>query len=188
MTQTSFHIVDRPDMQANLEQTAFRGADGKIIPDPYGPGIDQLAKPAAVDLGGMGSYSTNADYTKFLTALITGKLVKPATLNEMLKPQLDNPNSCFEVLQKPENAILRSHIPAGLKISYGLGGILALEDLPRRQKSGSLFWGGLPNLLWWIDPKAGLTGSMFMQLMPINDAKANQLFIDFSEVLYSSGG
>ncbi|KZP02416.1 hypothetical protein FIBSPDRAFT_880369, partial [Athelia psychrophila] len=25
--------------------------------------------------------------------------------------------------------------------------------MPGRQKKGSLAWGGLPNLFWWIDPR-----------------------------------
>jgi CubicO group peptidase (beta-lactamase class C family) len=103
------------------------------------------------DEGGGGAYTTAPDYVKLLTSLLKkdGKILKPETVDEMFKPQLQNPSYLASVLAVPEAAkFMTPGLPSGLKWDFGLGGIITLQDIPGRASKGTMFWGGLPNLQW----------------------------------------
>jgi hypothetical protein len=52
-----------------------------------------------------------------------------------------------EVLAVPANRqLLAGNMPPGLKLDYGLGGMINLEQTKTGRQAGSMQWGGLPNL------------------------------------------
>ncbi len=71
----------------------------------------------------------------------------------------------------------------GSKVDWGLGGMMNLETLGPRNK-GSLCWGGLPNLLWWMDRVGGMSGIYGGQIYPPGDPKTVELFNLWEKEMY----
>jgi hypothetical protein len=67
---------------------------------------------------------------------------------------------------------------------WGLGGIIILSDSPCGKKASTMFWGGLPNLVWWVDRKTGLCGLYAGQVIPPGDAKCASLNQEFQQGIY----
>jgi len=75
-------------------------------------------------------------------------------------------------------------LPLGSQYNWGLGGMLTVEDLDGKRKSGTLTWGGMPTLVWqvihfialyifltsilcrWIDPSSQLAALWATQMFP----------------------
>lgn len=68
--------------------------------------------------------------------------------------------------------------------SWGLGGLIVLDDCPDGRKAGTMIWGGLPNLLWFVDRKTGLTGFYATQVVPPGDEKCVDMNSAFVEGIY----
>lgn len=148
MASTTFRLAEQPGIADRLCGMTMRLPTGDLLANPPLP---YPVKEPKDDEGGSGAYSTAPDYLKLLSSLLKndGKLLKPETVNEMFKPQLQNPAYLEGVLAIPEVAsYLVPGMPAGLKWNYGLGGIIAMEEIPGRARKGTMFWGGLPNLYW----------------------------------------
>lgn len=149
MTSTTFHLEDRPDVEARLPDMSARAPTGDLT---YIPG-HVMTHPARDDLGGAGSYSSAPDYIKILASLLRndGKLLQQQTVDEMFKPQLSaQAKEMFQkVLTVPEqNEQFTGGMKIGTSVNWGLGGLLVEEDIEGGRKKGSMAWGGLPNLYW----------------------------------------
>jgi len=168
MTSTTFDLEANPEIKARKLDLTARGPDGTLV---HFPG-SLYPSPADDDTGGAGAYSTAPDYLKLLESILhdDGKLVKSSTLDEMFRPQLPDSQYLDEVLANPESrAGFAPNFPEGLKINYGLGGMLNLEKLPSGRNASSMQWCGLPNLSWWVDRSGGLCGTFFAQVIPPGD-------------------
>jgi hypothetical protein len=66
----------------------------------------------------------------------------------------------------------------------GLGGVVINSDLPNGKKAGTMHWGGYPNLIWWIDRKAGLCGIYGGQVVPPGDAVCAALTRKWEDGVY----
>ncbi|KFY31518.1 hypothetical protein V493_01032, partial [Pseudogymnoascus sp. VKM F-4281 (FW-2241)] len=146
--------------------------------------------PAQDDCGGIGGYSIAPDYMKLLTALLhaDAKLLKSSSIDEMFEPQLPDSKYLEQVLKVPEmRNILVGNFPEGLKVNFGLGGMLNMEPLPSGRRKGSMQWGGMPNLFWWIDRKSAICGTYFSQVMPMGDRKSIDLFSELETERVSCG-
>jgi CubicO group peptidase (beta-lactamase class C family) len=104
-----------------------------------------------------------------------------------------------------------------LPLDFGLGGMLVLEDVPSglhphshssasdgiaglgkgmkgtrsnggRRRRGTMFWSGLPNLYWWIDRAAGVSGFWASQLLPQGDPRSLEFFGRWEEEVYARVG
>lgn len=53
------------------------------------------------------------------------------------------------------------------------------------KKAGTMVWGGYPNLIWWVDRKAGLCGIYAGQVIPPGDAKVCDLQRKFEAGMYA---
>jgi CubicO group peptidase (beta-lactamase class C family) len=148
MTSTTFRPAERPDIAGQHCGITMRLPTGDLLANPP---IPYPVKEPKDDLGGSGAYATAPDYLKLLSSLVKndGKLLKPETVNEMFKPQLENPAYLMGILAIPEfTKYLAPGMPVGLKWNYGLGGIIAMEEISGRAGKGTMFWGGFPNLYW----------------------------------------
>ena len=147
MISTTFNLESKPDIKAGKVDMSARLPTGQLVPLP----TPVYPSPAEDDLGGVGSYSTAPDYMKLLTSLLSkdGKLLKDSTIDEMFRPQLLNPKYMEEAIAAPENRkLLAGNIPPGLKMDYGLSGMINLEPMATGRQPGSMQWGGMPNLFW----------------------------------------
>ncbi|KZP25191.1 beta-lactamase/transpeptidase-like protein [Athelia psychrophila] len=139
--------------------------------------------------GGAGLYASAPEYLKILASILRddGKLVRSESVAEMFKAQLSPgcKDTWTTMLQLPEaNAAFTANVGLLADFTWGLGGKYSLEDLPERRKKGSLSWGGLPNLYWWIDPKAGIAGLYASQVLPTGDKKSAEMFGEFEKGIY----
>ncbi|KIW17904.1 hypothetical protein PV08_05099 [Exophiala spinifera] len=182
MTSTGFRVPENDQIARNLCPTTERKPTGELVPSaPYN-------HPDPVDdLGGGGLYSSAADYIKILISLLKndGTLLKPDSVKMMFEPQLADPKHLLEQTQHPiAGPIFRNGVESE-SWNSGLGGILTTVDVPGVCKKGTLSWGGLPNLFWWIDPAAGNCGIYASQLLPPGDPTSVALSVEFRKEIYS---
>jgi CubicO group peptidase (beta-lactamase class C family) len=178
---TTFVLSDRPDLKARLMWAEKREADGSLST------MDTLVFPEqAVDYsGGGGLWSCGTDYIKVLADLLqdSPKILKRDTvLNLLIQPQIKN-DSALSGLVSARTATAANAAPADAGMNYGLGGMILTADSPLLPK-GTLSWGGLPNLKWFLNVELGVAGYYGTQVMPHGDAKATWLSGEFfKEVL-----
>ncbi|KDQ21640.1 hypothetical protein BOTBODRAFT_150543 [Botryobasidium botryosum FD-172 SS1] len=159
MTSTTFRLESRPDLMSRKIEITNRNPEGDLvsIPQPFD-------SPAAHDLGGIGAYSTLEDYGKLLQALLNdgAGILKPESVDEMFKPQLDETLGDMHHLLYPE-------IPADIKLNFGLSVSIRMAPMEGKRDLGCVSWGGYPHLVWWIDRKRGLASTIFRQTLPRED-------------------
>ncbi|KAL6242228.1 hypothetical protein RBB50_010776 [Rhinocladiella similis] len=182
MTSTGFRVAENNQISSNLCPTTQRKSTGELVPSaPYN-------HPDPVDdLGGGGLYSSAGDYIKMLISLLKndGTLLKPETVKMMFEPQLADPKPLLAHTQDPNaGAMFRNGVDSA-SWNFGLGGILTTADVPDVCRKGTLSWGGLPNLFWWIDPVAGNCGIYASQLLPPGDPTSIALSVEFRKEVYA---
>ncbi|CZT08567.1 related to transesterase [Rhynchosporium agropyri] len=195
----SFFPQTKPDLMARMTDmcdregglTMFGTAadpEGKIV---HRQGKELWNSSSTESAGGAGSYGAPLDYQVMLHSILTddGKLLKPATTEEMFTPQLTDASrsTLMEMLKLPEVNNTFGGLPIGTKCDWGLGGMINLHDIPGRRKKGAMAWGGYPNLIWFIDRAGGISGIYGSQLNPPGDPKTVELFGEWEKELYRKG-
>jgi CubicO group peptidase (beta-lactamase class C family) len=188
MKDTTFHPMDRPELMERLCGMTERDAEGRIGPQ------DQTAGSGVIggvrDAGGGGCASTANDYIKLLISLLSNdeKLLKKSTVEYMFQPHLTDPSRKHleKMHANPAAFGLAGNIPPGTKVDFGLGGILNMESLPWGRSTGSMQWGGYPNLFWWINRKDGICGCYFSQLVPPGDPESFAMYKKFEAAVNES--
>ncbi|KZP22362.1 beta-lactamase [Athelia psychrophila] len=188
MRSTTFHLERNESVRTRLAGLSERVPEtGLLVPAPA-----IMADPARDATGGAGAYASAPDYLQVLTSILRddGTLLKSATVAEMFTQQLQTTTDAIPGSQDAWMDKLRSgNISVGIDptpadITWGIGGTLLLEDLDGRRQKGTLAWWGYPNLFWWIDRKAGVTGFYAGQVLPARDAKSMELFARFEKEIY----
>lgn len=112
-----------------------------------------LGQPAKDELGGIGLFSTPADFAKLLSALLDGgrTLLSKASVDILFQPQLSDKTRA--AMPKPLGAQTRRVLGIGsldhrTQADHCLAGTVTLKDIPGRRRAGSISWSGLPNLHW----------------------------------------
>ncbi|KAH7087523.1 beta-lactamase/transpeptidase-like protein [Paraphoma chrysanthemicola] len=187
----TFHLSSRPDLQARFADMSARGPDGRVhYTDAHMAYHDSEGKPATDCMGGQGVFTSAEEYLKILHGLLTteenGKILKKETVELFFKPNLgEGSKKGIEASLEDEswnNAM--GGAPRSIKKDWGLGGVLILGDLDDGKQSGTMLWGGLPNLIWWVDRKAGLCGLYAGQVVPPGDAVCAALNRKFEAEMY----
>ncbi|KIW37031.1 uncharacterized protein PV06_10664 [Exophiala oligosperma] len=182
MTSTGFRIAENDRIRNNLCPTTKRELTGELAPSaPYNH------QNPVDDLGGGGLYSSAADYIKLLISLLKndGTLLKPETTKMMFEPQLADPRHLLVHTQNPKTGGMFRNGVDSESWNFGLGGILTTAEVPGVCKKGTMSWGGLPNLFWWIDPVAGNCGIYASQLLPPGDPTSIALSVEFHKEIYA---
>jgi hypothetical protein len=117
-----------------------------------------------------------------------GKLLRSETVDELFRPQLkDAALAKFkELLSIKEMNNIMAGIGVGIDANHALGGAVILEDVPGRRRRGTLTWAGLPNVYWWVDRSAGVSGVFGTQIHPTGDEKIIELFREFETFVYAA--
>ncbi|KAF9694899.1 hypothetical protein EKO04_006903 [Ascochyta lentis] len=188
----TFQLKSRPDMKEKMADMSERDEkSGKVrytgarmtYQDADGEEVQDC-------MGGQGVFTTPEEYIKVLHAFLTTdeneKLLKKDTLNEFFKPQLGEGASAAinAMLQDDMINNAMGGTTKESKKDWGLGGLLLLEDQPDGKAAGTMIWGGLPNLIWWVDRKTGLCGLYAGQVVPTGDAKCAALDRQFEAGIY----
>ena len=149
-----------------------------LVPTMYRNGITSaptekrpltLVQPAQHALGGVGLFSTPADFSKLLVSILQAStptdkasqqnpitipapqlLTKPG-IDLLFRPQLTT--QCRQAMPRPLGAQMRrvlniQDINDAAQADHALGGTITLRDIPGRRRAGSMNWSGLPNLHW----------------------------------------
>jgi len=181
MKSTTFNLDQRPDLKERMMKAGKREKDGSLIP------FEGLVYPETVRdySGGGGLWSCATDYIKVLADLIKDEptLLKKETVDGMLtKVQIENEKALSDLISG-RGAVAANAAPTEAGMNYGLGGLVLTKDsdvLPE----GTLSWGGLPCLKWFLNTKLGVAALYATQVMPHGDAKNNSLSSEyFKEVL-----
>jgi CubicO group peptidase (beta-lactamase class C family) len=68
---------------------------------------------------------------------------------------------------------------------WGLSFLINTAKTAEGRSPGSLFWAGLANTYFWIDPSRDVTGVILMQLLPFADRLCLEAFAGFESGIYA---
>ncbi|KAK7470287.1 hypothetical protein VKT23_001719 [Stygiomarasmius scandens] len=160
----------RVALQARTPNGAMR--EVKNIPLPQAGLYDGTGE---YDGGGGGLFMKPAGYMKLLESLLLNNeiLLKKETRDMMFEPQLKDNKYLLAAIEEADRRRLPGAgnpllcgLPLGSQYNWGLGGMLTVEDLDGKRKSGTLTWGGMPTLVWWIDPSSQVAALWATQIFP----------------------
>ena len=169
MNDTGFKISD--SMRKRLVGMHARAPEG-LGPFPF-----EMEQNPEFHMGGGGLYGTAADYIKF-TQMILNK--GKGNGNQLLKPEtvaLMGQNNIGAI----EIGKMTTALPPftndvdlfpGMVKKWGLSFLINTAKTPEGRSPNSLFWAGLANTYFWIDPARNVAGVILMQLLPFADGKA----------------
>jgi CubicO group peptidase (beta-lactamase class C family) len=76
----------------------------------------------------------------------------------------------------------------GMVKKWGLSFLINTAKTPEGRSPNSLFWAGLANTYFWIDPVRNVSGVILMQLLPFADGKCLEAFAGFEHGVYAGLG
>ncbi|EKV19089.1 Transesterase (LovD), putative [Penicillium digitatum] len=152
----------------------------------YGPGLDWAGRG---DFGGHGLFISGLDFVKILRSLLAndGKLLNANTVDNMFQQHLGPEEAADHqaALAGPIGPFFRVGIDPELKVGYGLGGLLTLEDVDGWYGERTLTWGGGLTLTWFIDRKNNLSGVCAIQaVLPVDGDLVAELKQTFRHDIY----
>src|SRR5579871_3523719 len=186
MSDTGFKITD--DMRKRLVGMHVRGEDGKLAPLPF-----ELEQNPEFHMGGGGLYSTAADYIKFCQMILNkgkgngNQLLKPETVATMGQNNMGELSVTKMITAAPVYTNDVDLFPDQLK-KWGLSFMINTVKTAEGRSAGSLFWAGLANTYFWIDPSRDVCGVILMQLLPFADGKCLEAFAGFERGIYAGLG
>lgn len=187
ITSITFHPKTNPDLERRLVDVSFRKE--KSGPVEWTP---NTVWPLDIvdNSGGSGAYASIVEYQKILHSLTAndGVLLQTKMLDELFRPNMSPlvRAGVKNVLKNETTNNIYGGLPKGTDVSYAIGGMVVLEDLPGRRKKGSLHWGGLLNVFFWIDRTTGISGIYGSQVFPAGDPKCLSLFAEFERKTYEA--
>ncbi|KAF5332025.1 hypothetical protein D9758_014598 [Tetrapyrgos nigripes] len=186
MTSVTFRLNDRADVRSNLLELLTRDEHGHLKVS-----TNFFIKPYTLtyDSGGGGIYITPSDYTKLLASLLRNDeiVLKKETADSLFTPQLPDPKwlkATIKTTPYPVSYTMLHALPKETDWNWGFGGLVNLEDIPGKRKKGTLCWGGIPNLFWWVDRTSNIYGMYATQIVPFGDAPTTDEFAHFEEAVY----
>jgi CubicO group peptidase (beta-lactamase class C family) len=182
MNDTGFRISD--SMRERLVGMHARSPEG-LGPFPF-----EMEQNPEFHMGGGGLYGTAADYIKFTQMILNqgrgngNQLLKPETVALMGQNNIGG----IEVGKMP------TALPAftndvdlfpGMVKKWGLSFLINTERTPEGRSPNSLFWAGLANTYFWIDPARNVSGVILMQLLPFADKASLEALAGFERGIYA---
>jgi len=183
MNDTGFKIGD--SQRKRLVGAHARGEDGSLAPMPF-----ELEQNPEFHMGGGGLYGTAPDYIKF-TQMILNK--GRGNGNQVLKPEtvaLMGQNNIGDINVDKMTTVAPAYtndvdLFPGMVKKWGLSFLINTAKTPEGRSPGSLFWAGLANTYFWIDPVRNVSGVILMQVFPFADHKCLDAFAAFERGIYA---
>ncbi|KAG8847529.1 hypothetical protein FRB96_001576 [Tulasnella sp. 330] len=182
MLDTTFNPEKRTDLDPRQAGVWFRSSDGKLSNGPHR--LYPIGGIVEDQLGGIGAYSTCADFSKLLSAILRdgdGILTKES-VDEMFRPQYTGKTTVLPLYKGLLHNFGR--LSEDDVTNFGLTLDINVKDIPGRRAAGSGSWGGALNLLFWVDRETGMAVTIFQQVIPPGDEIAVQFFEEFETALY----
>ena len=183
MSDTGFKITDA--MRKRLVGAHARGPDGSLSPLPF-----EMEQEPEFHMGGGGLYSTAGDYIKFCQMILNkgrgngNQLLKPETVALMAQNSMGD----LVVTKMVSAAAIYTNdvdLFPGMVKRWGLSFMINTALTPEGRSPGSLFWAGLANTYFWIDPARDVAGVILMQLLPFADGPSLDAFAAFERGVYA---
>jgi CubicO group peptidase (beta-lactamase class C family) len=194
ISNISFRPSQRPGMLSRLCEMSERQGGINRFGTPLEPSTRVTASAETVwdadmpeDCGGAGAYGSIVGFQKILHALAAGdeRLLGAEMRDELFRPQLsDTAQAHFSQLRKFKELNDIYGVTRDDRVGHALGGVVMLEDMEGRRRKGTLSWQGMPNVYWWVDRAAGMSGVYGSQVIPTGDPKSLALFWDFERAMY----
>ena len=184
MTDTGFAVPAAAEPR--LTSTHLRDPEGSLSEQPMA-----LPPTPSVLSGGAGLTSTARDYGRFLQLILSGgELEGVRVLNSESMEGLATNQIGDLVAGRWQSASpgLSNDVDFsdGGTARHSLGFLVSGKDSPSGRSAGSLSWAGIFNSYYWIDPKRGLAGATFVQVLPFFDRLSLQLLESFERAVYGS--
>jgi len=171
-----------PSMRARLASMHQREADGSLTPLDTGPRAALEVVP-----GGGGMYGTIGDYMRFLGLWLNdgAGALKPDTVSWAARDGLGGLKVGPLPAVDPRVSGAVDFFP-GVRKSWAYSFLVNDEPAPTGRPAGSLAWGGLGNLYYWIDRQNGVAGFWATQLYPFMDPASLGGALAFETALYDA--
>lgn len=146
MKSTTFRIAEHPELHPRRAEISARSEPRAALT----PSAAFKPDTIELDYGGVGLYSTAADYAKLLGALVDdgNGILTANSVRKLCVPQLPDPKHLEAHLYGLMHYIFCPEYPKGMKVNYALGGAVNQEDIPERRRVGSIMWSGITNPRW----------------------------------------
>jgi methyl acetate hydrolase len=183
MSDTGFKLTDQ--QRKRLVGMHARGPDGSLAPIPF-----ELEQDPEFHMGGGGLYGTAGDYIKFTQMILNkgrgngNQVLKPETVAMMGKNHIGELNMTKMKSALPDFTNDVDLYPDMAK-KWGLSFMINTAKTPEGRGPGSLFWAGLANTYFWIDPSRDVSGVILMQLLPFSDNKCLEALAGFERGVYA---
>ncbi|KAF2652332.1 beta-lactamase/transpeptidase-like protein [Lophiostoma macrostomum CBS 122681] len=189
----TFHLSQRPDLAQRMADMSKRASDGgkAVFTDERQSYHNEKMEESEDCFGGHGIMTSPEEYFKVLRAVLTTeedeRILKRGTVKMMFEPQMGEGGKAMLGIVCKSGEIVNNAmggVPMELERDYGLGSMLLCGDEPGARTKGTLIWGGLPNLYWFVDPTTGLAGLYAGQVVPYGDAKSAAVCRKFEAGVY----
>jgi CubicO group peptidase (beta-lactamase class C family) len=153
----------------------------------------ERSMPSQPEFYGMGHalYSTATDYIRFLRMLLNrGELdgvrvlsesfVHEMSVNQIGDLRIERFDSLFPF------AVADLELFPQVPVTQTLGFARLEEGIAGRRSAGSLFWGGVMNTHFWIDPAQDMAGVLMTQMYPFLDEGFMDTLERFERAAYAS--
>jgi methyl acetate hydrolase len=183
MIDTAFRIGDA--QRARLVRMHSRGADGSLTPIAF-----EIGQDPEFHAGGGGLYGTAGDYIKFVQMMLNKgrggghQVLRPETVALMGENHIGELNMTRMPSAIPTASNDVDLFPDMVK-KYGLSFMINTAETPEGRSAGSLFWAGLANTYYWIDPARDIAGVILMQVLPFADRTCLDVFAGFERGVYA---
>ena len=180
------YVAD-PAQRARLAGVHQRGPDGRIAPVDF----ERPDLPASAYTGGGGMFGAARDYARFMRMILNEgaldgvRVLKPETVRMMSRNQMGDIEVTPLPAANPELTFPVDLFPGHPK-GWGLSFMINKTDIPGARPAGSLAWAGLRNTYFWIDPKTGVGGALFTQMLPFADPRTLAVLDRFERMVYAA--
>ncbi|KAF2680079.1 beta-lactamase/transpeptidase-like protein [Lentithecium fluviatile CBS 122367] len=184
----TFYPKKRDDMADRMATISTLNEKGE------GPAVDapdfDILFGGTECLGGGGGFASMEGYFAFLQAVLRKdrSLLNDLSWTELFKPQLN------EQCKKAFNDYLKSSplhsqylgmcIPTDLEKTWSFAGMICEKGQRGRMSDGSIFWGGVPSMTWYLDFEAGICGVAACQIIPPMSPSVLALHEQFQREMY----
>lgn len=187
----TFFPKQRPDMKERM--AGMNNLGDRQGPATHDSEFDVLG--GATDcLGGGGGFASAEAYFVFLQAILRRdpKLLRPSSFEELFKPQLSPEVRAYlneYLYSEPLRAqYLGMGISAKIEKTWCFAGMICEHGQEGRFSPGTIFWGGVPSMAWWIDKERGTCGVAACQVLPPMSPKIMQLHEQFQKEVFKKVG
>lgn len=156
------------------------------------PLLHAMPEGPAVYRGDGRLYSTAPDYLRFMRMILQqgvapdGARILSAETVAAISTNATGAMPAGRITTSKPARSCHADFHPGHESRHTLAFVTNPEPMPGRRSAGSLWWGGVYNTYYWIDPARDICGLVLMSFLPFADPAALALFHDFEYAIYAA--